>query len=174
MPSPLAHSVTGYALAQLGVAGSIQKHWGTITYALFVAIAPDFDFALQLLTGENYHRGATHSLLFCLGLSAIAGIISYGVNKRKAHVWFGLTLIIYASHLLLDYLTRGGSGIQFLWPLPNYYQSPILIFPSVRHWEGLFHRSHLVFLGFETLYAVLLLTLSQWIRQKGWSTQPKP
>lgn len=168
MPSPLAHVVTGYAIARCRKENFSRQWWFVSLYAAFVAIAPDFDFVLQLLTGDRYHRGASHSLLSCLSFSAVAGLVSYAFNRRQTIGWFGLTLVVYGSHLLLDCVTQSTTGVQLLWPLPDYYQSPVPLFPSVRHWEGWRHHSHLIFLSVESLYAILLLIgMNQWLSRSG-------
>ncbi|MGB7440490.1 MAG: hypothetical protein WA919_05430, partial [Coleofasciculaceae cyanobacterium] len=61
MPSPLAHSVSGYILAQFLPLKQLKKRgskrWDVmIFYPVFVAAAADLDFIPQLITGASYHR----------------------------------------------------------------------------------------------------------------------
>ncbi|MEM8543952.1 MAG: metal-dependent hydrolase [Cyanobacteria bacterium P01_H01_bin.119] len=173
MPSPLAHGVTGYVIAKVARSVLQQRSrssgllsqsacqpaasWKIAAYGVGMAIAADFDFVLQWITGEQSHRGMTHSLLFCLAVGAIAGIIGYCCDRHRTRHWMTLTLLIYGSHLVLDFVTQSRIGIPLLWPLPWRFQSPIPLFPSVRHWEGWLHPSHLLFLSVESLYSLVLL-----------------
>lgn len=75
MPSPIAHSVTGYVLSNFLPFKKLKFY---IFYGVFVAIAADFDFIPQWITGKNFHRGLTHTLIFALVFSLIVGgLISY-------------------------------------------------------------------------------------------------
>lgn len=168
MPSPLAHAVSGYALSELFPAKSNPRnpqkryHWETFA-AVFLAIAADLDFLPQLITGERFHRGLTHTLIFAVGLSLIVGLWGRRWGKssaKKLAVW---TLIIYGSHLLLDVFTAGGLGVQLFSPFSDIYiKSSLPLFPAVHHSRGLFDPSHLLFIGWELGYS-LLVFLGLWI-----------
>lgn len=169
MPSPIAHSVTGYVLTKLPPPKQLtfhwRKRWERILYPVFVANAADFDFLPQLITGEVYHRGLTHSLIFTLGFSAIAGAIASYFWQFSYRQMFLFTLILYSSHLFLD-LFSPGKGMQLLLPFTdNFFKSPIAIFPAVHHSEGLWHSSHLIPIGFESIYSMILL-LGLWQYKK--------
>ncbi|MBE9169009.1 metal-dependent hydrolase [Pleurocapsales cyanobacterium LEGE 06147] len=163
MPSPIAHSVSGYVLAKFlplkQTSKSNTRYW-LIFYPVFVAIFADFDFFLQLITGEKYHRGFTHSLVFTLIFSIVFGlIISYFIKYSYQQIFWS-NLIIYFSHLVLDFFTAGGNGMELLWPFfNNFFKSPISIFPSVNHSRGLWDYSHLITITFELSYSILLLWL---------------
>lgn len=164
MPSPIAHAVSGYALARGVEPPKANRIWPLALYAIFVAIAADFDFIPQIVLGVDSHRGFTHSISFSVAFSLL---VSRLVSDRIALNYIrllGLTLVIYCSHLVLDFFTQGGSGIPLLWPMSNHtFQSAISIFPAVHHSHGLFDSIHLRFLGFELTYTVILLWgLSQW------------
>ncbi len=93
MPSPIAHSASGYILAKIlplkQSKFSGYRRWDEILYAVFVANAADLDFIPQLITGELSHRGLTHSLIFTLGFSAIASfIISYFWQISYKQIFF--------------------------------------------------------------------------------------
>jgi hypothetical protein len=82
MPSPLAHSVTGYAISKLPPLGrkvtlGTPKIIVLIFYVIFVANVADLDFIPQLLIGQNYHHGLTHSLIFVLCFSGMMNFIGY-------------------------------------------------------------------------------------------------
>lgn len=168
MPSPIAHSTTGYAIAaflRTATRGRLSVSPG---YAIFMANAPDLDFILQILTGEPYHRTFTHSLTLTLAVSAIAASIAYVTPRtapqRQFWRWFWLTLAIYGSHLGLDMLSQGGQGIQLFWPwLTTDVISPVSLFPPVKHGQGVWSATHLIFISVETAYSLLLcLILRRW------------
>jgi inner membrane protein len=169
MPSPIAHSATGYVLAKLLPTKQFKFHchkkWERIVYPIFVATAADFDFIPQLITGETFHRGLTHSLIFCLGFSAIAGAIASYFWQLSYKKMFLLTLILYGSHLFLD-LFSPGRGMQLLLPFTdNFFKSPIAIFPRVHHSDGLWNSRHLFPIVFESIYSVFLI-LGLWQYKK--------
>ncbi len=162
MPSPIAHAVSGYALAKfLTPKISSRKDKGkriSLFYAVFVAIAADFDFIPQLITGLDFHRGLTHTLAFAAVFSfVISCIISY-CQKYKWQQVFIFTFAIYCSHLVLDFFTQGGLGIPLLSPFSDsFFISKISLFPAVHHSRGLFDPSHITFVGFELVYSLLLI-----------------
>ncbi len=164
MPSPIAHSVTGYAIARLfprnfrrikGV-GSQRKLW---VYGVLVAACPDLDFIPQILTGEKYHHGFTHSIVFALGFTAIAVLWRYVLTGRWSQRLLLLTLVIYGSHLLMDLVTQNSSGIQLLWPFSiHYFQSSWVVFPGTYWSKPFIHPGHIIFVIFELTYAAILIT----------------
>ena len=175
MPSPIAHSVSGYILAkflpleQPRLPG-FRKWYLQIFYPVFVAIFADFDFIPQLITGEKYHRGFTHSLFFTLVFSVIVGFTLSYLWKYSYKQIFLFTLIIYGSHLFLDFFTEGGKGMELFWPfIDGFFKSPIAIFPGFHHSRGLWHYSHLIPISFELSYSVLLFgVFSWWKNSKNW------
>ncbi len=168
MPSPIAHAVSGYAIARLwpDARPPWPRRW-LLFYTVFIAVAADLDFVPQFITGERYHHGFTHSITFALGVSLVAWCIAHYVYKQQRACQLGvLTLALYGSHLALDVITQGGAGIQLLWPFTTeYYQSSVLIFPST-HWSKplLRYPGHFVFLAFELVYTVLIIG-SVWFLQ---------
>ncbi len=168
MPSPIAHSVSGYILGQFWPLEQprvcrLRKWYFQIFYPVFVAIFADFDFIPQLITGEKYHRGFTHSLFFALVFSVIFGLTLSYLGKYSYKQIFLFTLIIYGSHLFLDFLTEGGKGMQLFWPfIDGFFKSPIAIFPGVHHSRGLWHYSHLIPISFELIYSALLFWGVSW------------
>ena len=170
MPSPIAHSISGYVIFRLfSIKNKAFKFSDKgiyqlfpILFTVFVANAADLDFILQSLTGNKFHRGLTHSLTFALLFSLLVALItrfsSKKINICKQIFW--LCLLLYGSHLLLDFLTSGGNGMQILWPFSNnYYKSPISIFPPVHHELGLFAPIHIIFISFELTYALTIYYL---------------
>ncbi len=75
---------------------------------------PDFDGAGIVWSQTAYdaaHRGAGHSLLFCLVMVAVA--LRWG---RAPALTAALTAASFHLHLLLDLVGTGGLPIRYLWP----------------------------------------------------------
>jgi inner membrane protein len=169
MPSPIAHSVTGYVLFKLFRLKfpPVRASWLPLAGAIVVANAADLDFVAQLLLNTNLHRGVTHSVGFALGASILVTVLGYRAMRSQTNQLFVLTGMIYSSHLLLDFFTAGGRGLQLFWPLTSaFFQSPIPLFPAVQYSEGLFYWGHLLFITWELLYAGLLIKGVQWATSK--------
>ncbi|MHC4268234.1 MAG: metal-dependent hydrolase [Planctomycetota bacterium] len=171
MPSPIAHSVTGFVIFRLFSRDKQVTLWGknglSMSFvAIFLSNAPDLDFIPQLLTGEKYHHGLTHSITLTVLFAVVVGSIGCLFRKQIFKRLFFLTLIVYGSHLLLDFFTEGGKGIQLLWPFSeSFFISPVSVFPGTHHSKGIFDLSHLLFIIFESFYAVFLLA-GLWIWKK--------
>ena len=161
MPSPLAHSITGYAIFKifrLKNPPQLRFSRPVLVWSIIAANVADVDFIPQLLTDANIHRGITHSIALTVVVSLVAFVLSYRIARHLATQVFFLTAAIYGSHLLLDFFTAGGRGMQLLWPLtPMFFQSPFPLFPAVHHSEGIFYWGHLLFIGYELVYAFLLM-----------------
>jgi inner membrane protein len=181
MPSPIAHAITGYAIAQLFSLKTVhaQKTLRRVSglsltlYGVGMAIAADLDFIPQFMTGVKFHHGPTHSIAFAIAVALGA----CGSQKVWPDHWpksiFRLTLALYGSHLLLDFFTDGGDGIQLFWPVNlGYWQSPVALFPST-HWsKPLFYPGHFLFLAYELGYSFCvwlgLRLLKNRDRQRKW------
>jgi len=108
MPSPIGHSLTGFALycALEGPRRPVMTRSDMALCSLIVMAAnlPDVDFLLNIVTGRNYHRGFTHSLLavtvFALGVWVLSHICRRHWAGRTA-LLIGLGML---SHVLLDSL----------------------------------------------------------------------
>lgn len=173
MPSPIAHTVTGYVVSQLfllhGRTRQRNKNWGIILYAIFVANAADLDFIPQLLTGERFHHGLTHSITLCALAGMLSALVAYYLKRDSWKKIAIVTLLLYTSHLIMDMVTAGGNGIQFLWPFSKaFFISPILIFPETHHSTKLLHHpGHIIFICFELGYSTLLFgVLWMWRKTK--------
>jgi inner membrane protein len=162
MPSPIVHAVAGYALAKFLPLEQPRSHrlqqWKfPIFYSVFMAAAADLDFIPQLLFGGNFHRGLSHSLLFTLLFSAIAAFVASCWWKNSYQKLFGCSLILYGSHLLLDYFSSGRGIKVFLPFVDRFYKAPITLFPGLHYSEGLWHSSHLPTLIFEFVLCTIVL-----------------
>lgn len=110
-----------------------------------LSLAPDLD-VIGFRFGVAYqapwgHRGATHSILFCLTLALLLAFLARAFQRPvgKTFLVAGAVLI---SHPLLDVLTDGGLGCALGWPfhMQRYFApyTPIPVAPIgrriVSHW----------------------------------------
>jgi inner membrane protein len=85
----------------------------------FLSILPDADvigFRLGIAYAQPWgHRGATHSLTFCLALAVALGALAplFRLSALRTTLVAAAVLV---SHPLLDTLTDGGLGCALLWP----------------------------------------------------------
>jgi inner membrane protein len=101
-----------------------------------LSLLPDADvigFAFGVGYGDAWgHRGATHSLVFTIGLGAAIGLVAAWVRRPVARTAL-LASAVLVSHPLLDVLTDGGLGCALLWPfdLTRYFApwNPIPVAP---------------------------------------------
>jgi len=169
MSTPLFHAATGYLLGKYLPANFIPLSYRVrrfdlnIIYPVFIATCADFDFIPQMLTGLKLHRGISHSLIFALGFSLIISWVASKIWKISYFQLFRFTLILYSSHLFLDFFAEG-RGIKLFLPfLDQFFKSPILVFPGIHYSRGLFNLSHLIPLLYELLLTVFLYgLLNQW------------
>ena len=139
MPTPIGHSLAGYAAAKL-----TRVQLGANEKRLFLAAAafgvlPD---VLGLLTetfrAESQH-GVSHSIVALALVSLAAAGLARGVGWR---FWPVLLFVgaAYGSHLVADLLRPAlgpTSGEQLLWPLPGRYGISVNILPHVPGWAGM-------------------------------------
>ncbi|MGF1524781.1 MAG: metal-dependent hydrolase [Leptolyngbyaceae cyanobacterium] len=160
MPSPIAHSITGYAIAKVfsGQAACFKPvRMVVFLGAIFIANLADVDFTFQFLTHASLHRGPTHSIAALIMVALLLGLLSAALKRSLIVPTLGLAGYIYGSHLVLDFFTAGGSGLQLFWPISDsFWQSSLPLFPAVHHSRGLFDASHLFFIAYELLYAFIL------------------
>ncbi len=188
MPSPVAHSLAGIALGEMGDRGFSRKEQAVFyTLAVFFALFPDLDFIPGYLKGNPnlYHHGISHSLGFGL-LVALA--FGWTFSKYLGSVWKGSLFLftLYASHLLLDFLTvdtRLPIGEPLFWPVWNrYVLSPVLVFSDVQKssqsetfFRSLFVTHNVVGMVKEFLILLPFVLLPQIVKNWGrfkWKNTP--
>ncbi|MEX0966314.1 MAG: metal-dependent hydrolase [Bacteroidia bacterium] len=91
--------------------------WGAVAGTI-----PDLDVIpgqfLSTLQELEFHRGASHSIVFSVIMAPILGYLVYRLHKNSGASWRGWTLLFFLSlitHPVLDCLTTWGT--QFFWPL---------------------------------------------------------
>jgi inner membrane protein len=87
-----------------------------------LSLLPDLD-VVGFRLGVHYedpwgHRGATHSLVFALGVALIALGVAKAARLPALRTAL-ITLVVVSSHPLLDTLTDGGLGCALLWPFSD-------------------------------------------------------
>ncbi|HEX6240311.1 MAG TPA: metal-dependent hydrolase [Polyangiales bacterium] len=95
---------------------------GSVLLWSALSLAPDLD-VVGFRLGIPYHaawghRGATHSIVFCLVLAlALASLAR--LCERPVGKTFVLAALVLISHPLLDVLTDGGLGCALGWPFES-------------------------------------------------------
>lgn len=134
MATPLGHALAGMLVGTTMTRGRpLLGPWRDLWLFSGVAVAADLDFLPGLLMGDlnAYHHGPSHSL----GMAMLAGLILALWGRRRGQAWrWGLVgLVVFASHLLLDYLTidrRPPLGMPLWWPFSLEYhlaETPIFL-----------------------------------------------
>ena len=97
--------------------GNKAMLWGAIAGTI-----PDLDVLLNFITDEMtanlYHRGFSHSLVFCIALAPILGWLVHKMYRKKEATfknWTWMFFMCLVTHPLLDAHTAWGT--QFFWPL---------------------------------------------------------
>ena len=118
MPLPLAHALVGATAAAALSPASRSPQWKLLLIGAFLAVFPDFDYALNLLriSGGGWHHGFTHSIAFALLLGLVTVVILREWNVRS----FILFSAAAVSHTLLDYLITESYGVALWWPFTDH------------------------------------------------------
>ena len=154
MPSPVAHSLIGLAVAaQCGVRpGSwreIKSQARALMPVLFSGVAlanlPDLDYLPGIIGGDlnAYHHLYTHSVGW-VGLASLSFWCIWKIIRPSAGLReFAFVAIAAGSHLLADWLTadaRPPYGIMLWWPFERgFHLCPLSLFDRLhkRDWSEL-------------------------------------
>ena len=120
----IGHVLVGMAAARFSRHGHATT-WTPFGAAVMwsgLSLLPDAD-VVGFRLGVHYedpwgHRGATHSLMFALGVAFMVLAIAK-LAKLPATRTALIALAVVASHGLLDTLTDGGLGCALLWPFSD-------------------------------------------------------
>jgi inner membrane protein len=175
----VGHVVVGMAAARF------SRHRQVTTWTPFgaavlwsgLSLLPDAD-AFGFRFGIHYedpwgHRGATHSFAFALGIALLAMAVAKAARLR---VWRTalITLVVVASHPILDTLTDGGLGCALLWPHSDerFFApwTPLPVAPIGRAYlsrEGL-RVAAVELLALAPLLAYALWPAVKWCRARPW------
>jgi membrane-bound metal-dependent hydrolase YbcI (DUF457 family) len=152
VPSPVAHSLAGLAIAGLArhtrvrregrrepFAAAESARGPLLTLALMgAAVAPDFDFFPGLLVGyaDWLHRGVSHSFVAAVSFGVLIGLIARRARLGQPARLGSLMAAAYASHLVLDLFSPGEArfiGMPLFWPLStDLFLMPTSVFLDIR------------------------------------------
>jgi inner membrane protein len=117
VPSILTHPAIPIAMSLAAGRGRVGRP--LLAAGALASIVPDVDLAGSWLgvpyDGDFGHRGLTHSLCFAALVGALAAV-SAARLKATPRAAFTFVFLACASHGLLDMLTSGGRGVEYLWP----------------------------------------------------------
>lgn len=142
MCTPVGHSLAGAILVRNSRFPFSFRNGKSVLGLLVVANLPDIDFLFGWIAGNpnQYHQGATHSLLFIVAVSVLAG---WGYSRFHPTGTFQTISIIFGVlllHLVCDMLgkdSRTPVGIPLFWPISDIsLHSPVSIFGSVYKSSG--------------------------------------
>jgi membrane-bound metal-dependent hydrolase YbcI (DUF457 family) len=179
LPSPVAHTLAGLAIAHACAPAPAMRRVGWYAFAAFFANAADLDFAVGLAAGSinGCHGGAAHSVGAAVGFAAIAaiGVRQWGFSMTRMGL---VAFALYASHVLLDMACEQSPlnpGMTVLWPFTTErYLFGWRPFPGIAHgptggtvaefFDELISVRNLRALGFELLALGPLLVVVCWVR----------
>lgn len=132
MSSLLAHVAAGLTLYFCRKDQLPRLHAG-MALPVLLAIAPDFDYFGIWFFHLRYEQRFTHSLLFCLMISATASYLVRRMGRQSpALPGFWILLLAACSHLLLDLLA--GRFLPLLWPfVPTGFSLSMVLLPGAAH-----------------------------------------
>ncbi len=133
MPTPIGHSLAGYAAAKLTRVRLGDSERRLFLVAAAFGILPDVLGMLSELIVPESHHGFSHSLAGMAVVSVLTAWLCWRVGWR---FWPVLLFVAaaYGSHLLADLLrpaTTLSEGEQLLWPLSTSYALRLDILPHV-------------------------------------------
>jgi inner membrane protein len=137
MALTLTHAAAGYLLYELEPRAPHRWEWGRALAYMGLANAADLDFLPGLLVNQPglWHRAASHSVAAVVVVATVIALAVRGLGRGSARRAFVMGAVLYASHLLLDFLTadaRPPHGGPFLWPLTDrFFLSPITVFGEI-------------------------------------------
>ena len=138
MPSPLGHSLMGYALYETLPQENKSLPWRMLLLYAIVANLPDIDFLPGFLLGnpnKYHHSYFSHSLGFSIFIGGLLALYFSLKKSKNFFVYFLIFTSVCFSHVVLDFITLDTSmpkGVPMFWPLSShYFYSPVSIFMSI-------------------------------------------
>jgi inner membrane protein len=178
----IGHIAVGMAAARavqgsqpgVGAARARSALLGSLLFWSALSLAPDLD-VIGFRFGVAYHapwghRGATHSIAFCLALALALSLLARLFHRP---VWktFLVAALVLLSHPLLDVLTDGGLGCALGWPFEQRrYFAPFSPIPVAPIGRAFFSSAGLRVALFELLLFAPLFAYALWPRQ----AEPSP
>lgn len=134
MPSPVAHSLMGYAIYLLSQMRAAAVKWPRVVIFVLAANIPDIDFLPGIMMGDlrRFHHGISHSIAFSLVFALLVGTFCHMTKMIRFKKGFTLAFVLYFSHIVLDYFVLSpGRGVPFFWPFSDKeFMVDVIIFPT--------------------------------------------
>lgn len=141
-----------------------------------LSLLPDAD-VIAFVFGIPYeapwgHRGASHSFVFALLLTAAIVAIARKAGAPPLRTATA-TLLVSTSHAILDTLTDGGLGCALLWPFSNFrFFAPITPIPVAPIGTYMFSLRGLYVVMFELVMFAPLLIYATFPRKRPTAERP--
>jgi inner membrane protein len=132
MATILSHPAVPLAL---GLAlGHKRVPWQLLVLGMLCSILPDIDvlsFRMGIPYGSPFgHRGATHSLIAGTLMGLLCALLFKQLKTQPLNAFLFITFATI-SHGILDAMTIGGMGVEFLWPFKQQrYFFPFQFIPA--------------------------------------------
>jgi inner membrane protein len=137
MPTPIAHTLCGYACYRTAGPGSSRFEWKPALWVMVFANLADLDYLPGFFIGapNAFHHGMTHSIVFALVAGLVGGFLFSRRTTADRITFIALFTAVYFSHIVLDFFTMDPTppyGVQLLWPFSHdYFISPVSIFRDI-------------------------------------------
>lgn len=133
MSFPPAHALIGAGLAEIAIAAKPLPRWKAWALAGLLAVSPDFDIVIGLMTG----RGASLHGTFSHSISAVV-VLTLTAYALAGGRWALVAGTGYGSHLLVDMLDdTGPTNLMLGWPFTPAQPYAIgKLFPRVQFETG--------------------------------------
>lgn len=133
MSSFLGHAAAGAAIFLCRSRLDAPHARWALLLCVLLALAPDADYLLIWFFQFPARPRLTHTLLFCLGVSALAGLVTRISGRTQSATTFITLALASLSHLPLDLLV-GGHALPVFWPFSSQpLRLPIGILPGAVH-----------------------------------------
>jgi inner membrane protein len=172
MPSPIAHAAAGYAVYKVcetyfpeRAAARVGPVPQLLLATIGLSLVPDLDFLPGLLVNDlgRYHNHFSHSFLFGVPVALAVGFIAWPRNRADFTFWFGLALVCYQLHVIMDFFTVG-RGLMLFWPFSlERHQPPFMLFYGLHRSDGWVSIRHLWTFLTESAFAFVVVFLSRWV-----------
>jgi hypothetical protein len=174
MPSPIAHLGAGYAIYRYYKEKLPQdrtRFWKFPLQLVLIAglsMLPDLDIIPALLFRDMraYHNNASHSLLVGIPVAFIIAGMFQRVYRTRFWLWFGICLLSYDLHVIMDALTAE-RGVMLFWPLTGErFASPIKLFYGLQWGLGLFSIWHVWTIFTESIFVAIVLAAVHYFQKR--------
>jgi inner membrane protein len=149
MASPIAHSLTGFALYSIWRVkneprGQSRPDWRTAGVFALLANLADFDFIVSwIFKGDPnvWHHAWSHGIFAAAVMTLLAVCVFRLPGGRLASTPVFFALI--GSHVVIDFFTGPDLGFKPAWPIPLLapfspaeFRAPVTLFPGIEHRHG--------------------------------------